>query len=516
MRKIIVILLLSILATNAQNKNKKFEIKNIGINDRNQNFGAAFYGNSKIVFSSSKAGILDLYVSEIVNHNVTKSQVFSKGINANTHHSNVAFTNDLRTVYFTRSEHGTHNTVKYRKDKRPIIALYKADLSSTGQWSNITEMPFNSKKYDVGHPTLSVDNKKLIFSSNMPGGYGKTDLYEVDILGDGTYSEPRNLGSGINTKGNELHPFISGNNFLYFSSNGYSNSFGGLDIYVAHIIGDKLGETRHVDRPINSKDDDFSFIIDYQKLIGFFSSNRRGGKGSDDIYYFKLVDAVETITKKEKVRKCNQPVIGNVYLEATNRKLSDAIVYIKDKNKENIDTFDTKNGSKFNFDIKCNETYYFEAEKEGYRSIFRRLNTNNTNQYGNKIDLYLEKIKEKSIPLPKIRVGEIGFDYNESILLKRYLFQLDKAVIKLIEDPQLKIEIESHTDCRAEDEFNMKLSEDRIFALYEYLSRKGISAQRVRGRAFGETVPINHCVNDIECTEQEFLINRRTTFKLIK
>lgn len=512
---------------------KNFEIKNLKINNKHQNFGTAFYKNNSIVFSSaSSSGKLHLFKGEIIDGDVDKYWIFAKGSKNSTHETNVAFTNDYKTVYFTRSLYG-----KEKRNKTIIkktIALFKATISKNGTWTNITELPFNDRNYDVGHPTLNKENTKLYFSSTMPGGFGKSDLYQVTILQNGNYSEPENLGPGINTSGNEIHPYISGDNYLYFSSNGHKGNLGGLDIYVSQVNSNGVSYPEHVNAPVNSKWDDFSFIIDYNKRIGFFSSNRPGGRGEDDIYYFKetfkkeiVAEVVEEkiieetkiiddVVKTEEEGECSQTINGFVYLNATHKKIPNTIVTLVSGYGEKIESLTTSNDAKFQFNIKCNQKYFVEAGKEGYKPFTKSLKTLNLNNKKNKLDLYLLKIKMEPKRKMKLKAGEIGFNFNESRLLKRFTYQLDKAIILMIEDPELRIEVESHTDSRAEDEFNMQLTEERIFAIYEYLSQKGITANRIKGRAFGETVPLNKCVNNIDCTEEEFLLNRRTMFKLIK
>jgi outer membrane protein OmpA-like peptidoglycan-associated protein len=493
---------------------KDFEIKNITINTKKQNFGTAFFKNNTIVFSSENTGKLNLFVGRIENGDVSRNMVFRKGMSNHTHESNVAFTNDFKTVYFTKSSFGKENTKRNNNDVKSVISLYKADLSLDGTWSNIQPLPFNNKNYHVGHPTLNKENTKLYFSSNMPGGIGKSDIYVVDILGNNEYSKPKNLGSTVNTKGNELHPFISGDNFLYFSSNGHSKNLGGMDIYVTQVKNNNVSVTEHVNEPINSRYDDFSFIIDYNKRIGFFSSNRPGGKGQDDIYYFKekVKEKKEIITKPTT---CNQFISGTIFLNATQKKLPNTNVVLYDSNDNKIESIKANTNAEYKFKTKCNQPYIIKVDKEGYKKFKKSITSTQINNKINNLDISLVETK-KDLPIKKqlVKPGEIGFNFNEAKLLKRYVYQLDKAIILMIENPNLYIEIESHTDSRAEDELNMELTERRIENIVEYIATKGISTRRIRARAFGETKPVNKCVNNVVCTEEEYLENRRTTFKL--
>ncbi|MCF6349817.1 MAG: OmpA family protein [Flavobacteriaceae bacterium] len=514
MKKLFLLLIMFTIDINAQEMFKDFKIKSISANNKHENFGASFYKNNSIVFSSASGGNLHLYEGKIIDGDVDKHQIFLKGSKNNTHESNVAFTSNFKTVYFTRSLYGKEKNEETLIKK--TIAIFRATVNNNGTWKNIMPMPFNNKNYDVGHPTLNIENTKLYFSSNKPGGFGKTDIYVVNILPNGKYSEPQNLGPSINTTGNELHPFISGDNFLYFSSNGYQEGLGGLDIFVSQVNDKGVSQPEHVNSPINTRWDDFSFIIDYTKRIGFFSSNRPGGLGLDDIYYFKEIINEEFVKKKIE-RGCNETVNGYVFINGTQKKIVNALVNLVNSSGEKINNFTTGNDAKFRFDLKCNEKYYVEAAKEGYKTYTKSIKTTSIDKKSNNLNLFLEKIKGPTTPkVRKLKYGEIGFNFNEARLLKRHTYQLDKAIILMLANPKLHIEIESHTDSRGEDEFNMNLTRERIDALIEYIGFKGVSIRKIKGIAYGETKPINNCVNGIECTEEEFLINRRTTFKLIK
>lgn len=513
MKNLTILLIALTINLQAQEMFKDFKIKNITANNKHQNFGTSFYKNNSIVFSSASGGNLHLYEGEIKDGDVDNYYTFSKGSKNNTHESNVAFTNDYKTVYFTRSLYGKekNNETLVRK----TIAIFKADLSSDGTWTNITPMPFNNKSYDVGHPTLNKENTKLYFSSNKPGGYGRSDLYAVNILNGGNYSEPENLGASINTAGNELHPFISGDNHLYFSSNGYKEGLGGLDIFVSKVNERGISVPEHVNSPINTRWDDFSFIIDYTKKIGFFSSNRPGGKGLDDIYYFKESIKKEAPEEKE-ADGCKETVTGYVFQNGTQKRLSNTLVTLVSNTGDELDSFDTADKAKFSFHIKCGQKYFIEAKRKGYKLFSKAIKTSNSNKKINQLNLFLYEDKVVGVKKRILRPGEIGFNFNETKLLKRYTYLLDKAIRLMKNESNLNITLESHTDSRGEDEFNMELTQERINVLIEYIGFKGISIRRIKGTAFGETKPVNRCINDAECTDDEFLMNRRTTFQLIE
>ncbi len=513
MKKIlyIVILLTSILVLNAQEDLKNYDVKGIYANSRNLDFGTTFYGKDKVVFSSQSGRLLNLYIGNIENKDIRRIRLFSRSRIKNTHESNVAFTNDLKTIYFSRSTYGKEKGGKTIVVSR--IKIFKATIDSKGNWINEQPMPFNSEKYDVAHPTLNKENTKLYFTSNMPGTFGDNDIFVVDINPDGTYSEPQNLGPNVNTSGKEMFPFISGDDFLYFSSTGHKNNLGGLDVYRVQVNSQGVSKAVHLNIPIISKADDFSYVYNNNVKIGFFSSNRSGGMGMDDIYIFTEKSPKEEPKKEVKPTiPCSQKITGKVFINATKKIIPLVeIVLMDNKGKSIKNTKSKADGSYAFINLKCNNTYFLEAKKDGFSSFSKTVKTPNKTAV-NDTPLYLVKDKETKPKPTNIRIGRVDFNYNESKILKRYAYELDLAIKVLKKNPNLIIEFESHTDSRAEDEFNMQLTEERIEAIKEYMGFKGIQSNRIKGTAYGETKPLNKCVNGSDCTEEEYLINRRTTF----
>ncbi len=281
----------------------KYKIKNIDINTSYTDFGAAFYGDS-LVFSSSrkdnssqkidewnKEAYLDFFITSYNSTNNALGEVekWNPVFNTKFHESTPVFTKDKQTVYFTRSNKNyghleNANDYKIRTNK---LKVYRSVRDEEGKWSAPEELPFNNDNYSVAHPALNVSEDKLYFSSDMEGGVGDSDLYEVTINEDGSFGTPQNLGNAINTKGRETFPFICKDNNLYFASDGHLG-LGGLDIYVFKLkeASDSEYEVSNLGKPINSPSDDFAFIINTTTKRGFFSSNRPEGKGKDDIYAF--------------------------------------------------------------------------------------------------------------------------------------------------------------------------------------------------------------------------------------
>lgn len=263
-----------------------FSVHNLDFNNQYSDFSPVLYNENQFIFSSSNSekGYQDLYVLELDKElkNVIQSKKLPENINSPYHETAATLSADCKTMYFTRGNlvHGLNTRINKLK-------LFKS-VNVNGQWSTPTQVSFSSDYYSVGHPALSPDGKKLYFASDMPGSLGASDIFVVDIYDDGSYSKPKNLGPKINTQGDEQFPYVTETK-LYFSSNGHAG-LGGVDIFEIPL-NDTSGfaQLKNLGQPINSDEDDFSLIINETEQKGFFSSNRRGGQGGDDIYSFELI-----------------------------------------------------------------------------------------------------------------------------------------------------------------------------------------------------------------------------------
>ncbi|KAB5485493.1 OmpA family protein [Flagellimonas hadalis] len=276
----------------------RFAIQNLPLNtpasefaaiqiDSNLIYTAARKKNTSLkkVYRWNNQNYLDIYIHPMdkIGQNDSFSNSLSGKVNTKMHEGTYAITKDRKTIYFTRN-----NFIKGRKrtDNKKIsnLKIYKAEWID-GEWSNITELPFNSDDYSTEHPALSHDETKLYFSSDRPGGYGSFDLYSVDIISDGSYGVPKNLGSSINTDKKEQFPFLDTHNNLYFASNGHPG-FGLLDIFISKYESGNHQNPDNLGLPVNSGYDDFAISF-HSPSEGYFSSNRPSGKGSDDVYSFE-------------------------------------------------------------------------------------------------------------------------------------------------------------------------------------------------------------------------------------
>ncbi len=522
------ILLLSFLFLSsllfAQTTAGEYNVDNLDSNTKFSDFGTAFYGDSKIIFSSSRASgllkstwkdnnqpYLDLYEGTIGSDGkIADVKPFSNHLNTKFHEAAVSFTPDQKTVYFTRDN---YYESKLGKDEKGVtnLAIYKATVSPDGSWTDIISMPFNNEVYSVGHPAVNKDGTKLFFISDMPGSYGKTDVFYVDINADGTYGIPRNLGAKVNTKGMEMFPFIDSEDILYFSSDSRSDGMGGLDVYATKFFDKKVSEVLHLGQPINSDADDFAYILKNgdEKNEGYFSSNREGGKGDDDIYHF-------TSSPPLKI-ECHQEVAGVVTDKKTSKLITGAVVVLFDNKDNEIATVTTDDNGKFAFTVDCENSYKVVGSKEKYESNNKIFTT--SNELDAKIDLALslDPVPEVVVVREKVvvNINPIYFDFDKANIRQDAAFELDKVVDIMNKYPDLLIEGGSHTDVRGPAEYNIILSTRRANATVDYIVNHGIDRSRISARGYGESQLVNHCNATVKCTEDEHQQNRRTEFVIL-
>ncbi|WP_281225479.1 OmpA family protein [Flavobacterium aquiphilum] len=506
----------------------RFEVSIVNVNSVSSDFGSAFLNNNLVFSSARKIGktegkifkwtnksFTNLYIAAIKpDGKVHNPVLLNKEINSKFNESTPVFTKDGKTMYFTRNN---FLDGKRGKDDKNItlLKLYTASLID-GKWDNIIELPFNSDAYSTAHPALSLDEKKLYFASDMPGTLGQSDLFSVTINADGTFGKPENLGAGINTEGRETFPFISGDNELYFATDGRPG-LGGLDIFVSKILEDAtFDQVQNIGEPINTKFDDFAFIINSSTRKGYFSSNKKGGIGNDDIYKF-------TETKK---LICEITLTGTILDSKTNEAIEGAKVTLLDENNQVIQEIATGKNGNYNVKVNCNKKYSVKVERKDYPTKESQI-TISTN-IENILDFTLEKEKITTIEIPEIKGIKAGTDLAKILNISMIYFDLakwnitDKAAIELEkilavmqEYPQIKIEIRSHTDSRSSTKSNLVLSDKRAKSIMAWLIGKGINADRLKGKGFGESKLINKCKDGVKCSEEEHLKNRRSEFLIL-
>ena len=520
----------------ATDKNQYRSVHNLSINSKYSDYGG-FVINDTVYFSSTRPRTFNsiekkyhwnhkpfynIYKAKVVRFDNEKNISFTdlenvkklKGVNTKYHDANAVITKDGKTMYFNKD-----NGFKRRRlNKENLIRLklFKAEKVN-GEWKNIKELPFNSNDFSSGHPALSPDEKTLYFTSDRPGGFGEEDIYQVSINENGTYGEPKNLGKEINTEGIEMFPFMTKDSTLFFSSNGHIG-LGGLDVFKSNLISDTFQKPTNLGAPLNSKLDDFSFIIKEDENIGFVCSNREGGKGDDDIYSFERFKA---ITPVKVVEDCKQFVKGYVSNSKTGERIPDVTITLYNEKDVKLSQTQSKiNGDyAFNFDLGCSKKHYIKIEKTGYNPNQKIFVTSSISAE-TVVPLDIETIDELIVEdngLLKIKIGIIYFDLDKFFIRDDSANELNKIVVLMTKYPKMVINIESHTDSRSKDEYNLELSNNRAQATRKYIISKGISPNRINNAAgFGETQLINKCSNGVTCTEAQHQLNRRSEFIILK
>ena len=421
---------------------------------------------------------------------------------AGRHEASPTFSKDGKMMIFARSNDGNRKT--HRE-----VCLYMSRNNGT-TWSEPELMSINDVDFWNGAPCLSPDGKSLYFASNRKGGKGGLDIYRSKLDESGKWGKPSNLGESINTAGDESFPMITEDGKLYFSSDGQP-TIGGLDIFVASKKGDNT-IVENLGTGINTVNDDFGLTLK-TPTEGYFSSNRAGGKGDDDIYYFRDGKNDPRIVKFNtsgqlfsRIDKAETPAGG------MNVKLLD------DKGAVVGETTTDAEG-KFTFPMEPSKNYVFYVEKEQYLTLRQPFSTvgkapayEELTQKETTIDLSSKLVMDKIKLQQTFVVENINYDYDKSDIRPDAALELDKIVQFLQDNPTITIELSSHTDSRGDDTYNLKLSQKRAETSKAYIVSKGVKAIRITSIGYGETKPL---IVDA-ATEEDFQKNRRTEFKVIK
>lgn len=497
----------------ASTENVVVKIENMPFNSEFSDFGG-YSAEGKLYFASARdidvkkrygwnaEPFLDMYYVTVTDQDGKREFgeaefINSSKINTAYHEASITISNDGQTMYFTRDNVDRRNRLDYDRKGTSHLKLYKATLED-GNWKNIVELPFNDDFFSNGHPTLSPDNTKLYFVSDREGGFGQTDIYQVDILENGKYGEPVNLGAKVNTAGREMFPFIAKDNTFYFSSDGYLN-LGLLDIYKSNIINDDNAEPENIGAPYNSGYDDFAFYMNDGSRTGYFSSNRPGGKGSDDIYSFNA-------------EPCKQKIEGIVRNSKTNDPLANAEVKLINKSGKIIATLMTSDTGSFQFDADCDKNYTVLGRKTDYKDALKEVTTNSENGEVNTADLYLVPLIDDN----QIVINPIFFDFDKWNIRTDAEYELEHIVDVMRAHPNMVIKIESHTDSRGSDSYNMKLSDRRAKSTKDYILSRSIAKERIESAiGYGETQLLNQCSNGVKCSSEEHQLNRRSYFYIL-
>lgn len=578
---------------------KNVYIGRLGFNDSESDFAPSIYKNG-IIFASTRLSstliqrshgwtdmlFVTMYQSTNLD-NFTTTDRFASKLKVKFNYGPGSFDVKNQKLYYSINNPNSRSKRGY-KDLRISVAKYNEEKDT---WKVEKSFPYNSKEYANTHPNISSDGNKLYFSSNKPGGYGGMDIYVIQKVGDSAWTKPKNLGPGVNSSGDDVFPFIHGNDQLFFASNG-RGGLGGLDVFV-HYIQDSTHYAENMGEPLNSRYDDFGLTLYPKSEIGFFSTNRLTGGLDDDIFSYRRLkprmknikfviidsltknkiyesklslytsntdknestfilkegfvrhnilpnseylieasangyvkksvknifawaDTVYIVELKKVIKSCALQGVISEQLSLEN--IDSALVQLVDKvsNEVIASTYSDSNGTYRFDDIMAFKEYIIQVSKSGYFSKSKTLTTAKCvkivgTDYDYRVDVPLEKI----IIGKAIKIDNIYFDLNKYNIRNDAAIELDKIVKMLNENPEIIIELSSHTDARGSDASNMTLSDNRAKSSAQYIISKGISRERITGKGYGESRLVNNCGNNIKCSEKLHQQNRRTEFSVV-
>ncbi len=477
--------------------------------------GIIFAGETEITSAASTNpwtgySFLDMfYIEKDASGNWEIAENFSPELNGKFHDGPASFNASQDMIVYTRSAMKNQKKQLVNEDNENQFYLYTSKLVD-GTWSAPSELPFNSMDYSVGHPALTADGKTLYFSSDMPGGYGGSDIYKSTFDGS-TWTTPINVGNNINTAGNEAFPYIAKNGKMYFSSEGHQ-TLGGLDVFVTENRGGVWSTPVNLAYPLNSSQDDFALIINPGDTTGYVSSNR---SGVDMIYEYMKVPPVFTLE-------------GVASLKSTGKPIEGVIITVENLTDNNSARFTTTSNGQFKFNLLPLKKYKITGEKTGYFTVSESFETGSKSIEKN-VNLVFN-IDEIVTSDPgtgsgvgvgvgankTYDIGEVFYDYDRSDIRNDAKPTLDKLVKLLKDNPSITIEVQSHCDSRGPAPYNMTLSKKRATSVVNYLASKGIDKSRLKSKGFGESQLVNGCTDGKECTDAQHQENRRTEFIVLK
>ncbi len=433
---------------------------------------------------------LDLYYSEKKTM-VTwlNAQALPGQVNGKWHEGPLAFSENGRTMYFTRSHYTGHKLGKDDGDVSHLM-MFRASLSDAGEWGDIRAFAFNGDDFSTGHPALSSDERTLYFASDRPGGHGGTDIWKSVDNGTG-WGEPTNLGPTVNTAGNELFPTVNGHT-LYFASTAHEN-MGGLDIFSTHESDGRWSEPENLGYPLNTAHDDFGFVMNATNNNGYLSSDRTGN------------DRIHAFIYQERIFILDGMVSDSIGF------LSNVEATVLNVETMEEQTVLTGRDGRFSCKLAPESLYDITTQHPGYLAARKRISTKGI--AGS--DTLFAALVLRTIELNKpIAIKNIYFDYDRWEIRPDAAAELDKLVDIIKDNPDLSFELGSHTDSRGGDLYNLVLSDGRANSTVDYLIRHGADPGRITARGYGEERLVNGCTNGVACSEEAHQANRRTEFTI--
>lgn len=409
-----------------------------GINSKQSDFAPGFFTQRKIIFSSARgegAGAeriynwtqqpyLNVFSADILaDSSLGNAQVLGDDINTRYHEGSMTYDAAASTMYFTKNNL-VRGSVKQANGGRLFLGIYSTKATADGSFGEMTRFEFNNKEWSTGHPTVSPSGKRLFFVSDKPGGQGGTDIYFCDKDGE-KWSSPKNAGPSINTAYNEAFPFALNDSTLYFASEGHIG-LGGYDVFYINA-NDSTAEANNMGYPVNTHYDDFALIAFPSEERGYFSSNRPGGSGDDDIYVYSLhpPDSVK--------------VQGVVLDEKTKMPLHDVLVSFKNADGSIIQTRTDKNG-RYAVNVPYNKVINIEAEKKDYEPGAVKVNTTKRGLEYTAPEMFLKKIDF-------VASGRVVYDADGA--------PAEGATVKLMDENENELETFT-TKADGQYKFNLK------------------------------------------------------------
>ncbi|WP_246000929.1 OmpA family protein [Pontibacter diazotrophicus] len=465
-------------------------------------------------------GYIQLYLAKATSDSTYAAPVpLPASVNTAYHNGPAVYLAKENTLYFTRTHvvkrsagHTNPDPTSWFKgtDNRTHTnrhGIYTAERKGE-KWENVKPFKYNNtNEFSIGHPAITPDGQVLYFVSDMPGGLGETDIYFSERQTDGSWGQPVNAGSAINTSGRESFASLGEDGSLYFSSDGHLG-MGGLDMFKA--IGSHKGWTKvkNLKYPLNTAHDDFGILTDSTGSKGMLSSGRLAQNGSDDIFTFEAFKVPCTLIGK---------TIEHFAIAGTSRKAEEPVEEVllqltEEGSATPLEVYSDKNGG-FMFPVKAGTNYTIKGTKPGY--LTQTLNITPDCRY-NTDSVKVEMIFNRSIPDKPIVLDNIFYDLDRHNIRPDAARELDKLVQTLVDNPAIRIELSSHTDSRQTNRYNDMLSQLRAQAAVDYIISRGINRNRLTARGYGETKLINRCADGVVCSEVQHQENRRTEFKILK
>lgn len=485
---------------------------------------APVYLNGELYFTSSRTNgriyeatgtpFTDLYTVQTKGAVVDATTVkqLPEAINeSNINEGCITFTPDGRTMVFAKGNTG-------KKKGAEDVDLYISRFLKGAWGAPVQAAGINTPKNWESTPAFSPDGKTLYFSSNRPGGFGGLDLWSAVMDSRGRFTRIKNLGPDINTAGDEMFPYVAENGKMYFSSDGHPG-FGQLDIFVVNRVNGKT-IVENLGKPVNSTGDDFGIFL-FRPDRGFFTSNRDGGRGDDDIYTF--------VNEDPNLRVVNYYLAGVTYTlkaDSSREILPNTKVQLLDASGQLMQDFVTGNDGKFLFRVYDNENYTLTGDADGYIAKRQTYTT-----IGKGVPLETLKELVTNITLDTVLILDQKKSRDIAFRLKNVYFgldsfninpvsarELDKLVDILNDNPDItKMELSSHTDSTASADYNQALSQRRAQSTVDYLVKKGISRDRLVARGYGEAKPVARNTNpDGSDNPEGRARNRRTEFRILQ